>query len=81
MAIKNRNKNINFNSECGGYVNGKGVISVPSTSTFLSKNYLDGNQSGCFWFVEARQASQTILLTRHASLTSSDDIYPMTVSN
>ena len=62
--------------DCGGYVNGHGVISVPSM--MLESD--DGTQPGCYWFVETRQGSQqTILLTRNASLSSFDMMYPMKV--
>ncbi len=54
-----------FFVECGGYINGEGIISTP--------NYLlNSDISDCYWFIDARQNDDTILLvTSNSSFFSS----------
>jgi|LakMenEpi03Aug12_release.lakeMendotaPanAssembly.Ray.scaffolds.fasta_scaffold760237_1 hypothetical protein len=45
---------------CGGYIIGDGIISSP--------NYLsNAGVTDCFWFIEARNSEDTILLRRNYS--------------
>jgi hypothetical protein len=51
-----------ISTECGGYVNGEGLVSSP--------NYLSDDEDiyDCFWFVEARQSDRdaVVYLKRHS---------------
>ncbi len=46
-------------TECGGYVNGEGVVSSPNYSTDD-----DDIIEECYWFVEARQSDAIVYLKR-----------------
>ena len=46
-------------TECGGYVNGEGVVSSPNYSTDD-----DDIIEECYWFVEARQSDAVVYLKR-----------------
>nr|CAH0106919.1 unnamed protein product [Daphnia galeata] len=47
---------------CGGYLNGDGIISIPNN---VANNT---DFSDCFWFIEARNHEDTILLSTYASI-------------
>ena len=64
---------------CGGYLIGDGIISSP--------NYLSNAEIGnCFWFLEARNSEDTILLRRNTSInpitaaTLSHQIQPLLIA-
>ncbi|XP_046645173.1 CUB and sushi domain-containing protein 3-like isoform X1 [Daphnia pulicaria] len=64
-----KSTNESFVPDCGGYINGEGIISTP--------NYLlNTNISDCYWFIDARQNEDTILLTmsNSALLSSSQEL-------
>nr|CAH0109675.1 unnamed protein product [Daphnia galeata] len=60
-----------FVPECGGYVNGDGVVSSP--------NYLSDDEDidDCFWFVEARQSDSVVYLKRNFRFDNSLTRFPI----
>lgn len=55
---------------CGGYVNGAGIISSPNWSNEPLEDDKPALEypDECFWFIEARQTGETILLKKNVSL-------------
>ena len=65
-----------ISTECGGYVNGEGLVSSP--------NYLSvaDDIDDCFWFVEARQSDSVVYLKRNFRFDNSLTRFPIiTVSH
>jgi hypothetical protein len=58
-----------ISTECGGYVNGEGLVSSP--------NYLSDADDidDCYWFVEARQKAAVVYLKRQSFTFSNGLIY------
>lgn len=60
-----------FHTDCGGYINGDGIFSTP--------NYLTNTDiSDCYWFIEARNNGDTILLINFEFLSSSQGLDDVT---
>ena len=65
-------------TECGGYVNGEGVVSSPNYSTDD-----DDIIEECYWFVEARQSDAVVYLKREGmtDVVSNSKLPTITVSH